>query len=1033
MRGKFGSLFFHLLIITTILLLGGGIVWGQSDQYGKLTGRIMDHAGEPIPGAQVEVTSTALISGKRVTNSSENGTYVFLNLPNGTYSVAATLPGFKTITRGNVPISTGGVATIDLQMEFGDVAENVEVSGATPLVDIKTSTVETKFDDTQLTTLPTARDPFYDLTLTAPGMFSAGKDASWLPSPTAYGSGTNENSFLVDGVNATDPRGSSWGSLVNVNYDAVEEVRVIALGSKAEYGSATGVAVDVQTKSGSNNYHGRASYYSQLGDPANNAPKSGDSLGADWLVLDPTSDLFGRTLRDRELSFTAGGPILKNRIWFFGGADFSDVNNREPLWPVVETGTNKYFDFKISAEPMQNHNAWLAYHAERNGSTGNTWGNDVPWDPTLQYANDTSNHTISSQWQWVAGTKSILTTKYLGFWTAWEPSLPSDAPSNPGFINWWKWQDFGVNGAFPYIETHDATRHTIQADMSQYVENFLGQQDIKFGAQYTTGHGNDMGGYFQGYYNAAYPYRWTQNISYLQDSYGDTGMLWYVEKRQIPPFETARTYKQTGAFMDDQWSISPRFTMNLGLRFDNMSNRYGTGKVFAQPGDPHFNIDDLQVVSDRAGTGNVFEFNNWSPRVGGTYALTEDGKTVVRANYGRYYAPVGLENLRRLGPNMPQSQIDTLFYNIPFDQVDLNHNGFIDPEEVTAAARLLKDLTPYDQTSRVTDPSWRAEVAPGTNNQFVDQWTVNFEREVIKDLSFSATFIHKTTGNILVQFPVNSATGQPFEYERVPYTTHNGQNVDLYSIVLHDYNGDGAVNGADIDWISSNTSYQIRNLGEIDGMAAERTYKGLQFVVEKRFSNRAQMLASFLYSTSNGPANRNNFQDWNIEGPMIMDTGWFRSLNASINNMEGPLPFTPKYEFKVSGSYMLPKIDTDLGLRLRFASGRPYWFLEEIPIIASYNFDDPPPGGVIDPDGSPIIVGVDPKNPNYLPSSTIIDLRFAKSINFGGGQQVIVDLDCFNIFNNNSVTNANYDTRPGVVTAVTSPSRKFRLGLSYQF
>ena len=89
----------------------------------------------------------------------------------------------------------------------------------------------------------------------------------------------------------------------------------------------------------------------------------------------------------------------------------------------------------------------------------------------------------------------------------------------------------------------------------------------------------------------------------------------------------------------------------------------------------------------------------------------------------------------------------------------------------------------------------------------------------------------------------------------------------------------------------------------------------------------------FLYSESHGPANRNNFQDWNIEGPKIMDTTWFSSLNNSINNMTGPLPFTPKYEFKLSGSYVIPKIEADFGVRLRYNSGRPYWFLEDFPVV----------------------------------------------------------------------------------------------------
>jgi hypothetical protein len=152
-----------------------------------------------------------------------------------------------------------------------------------------------------------------------------------------------------------------------------------------------------------------------------------------------------------------------------------------------------------------------------------------------------------------------------------------------------------------------------------------------------------------------------------------------------------------------------------------------------------------------------------------------------------------------------------------------------------------------------------------------------------------------------------------------------------------------------------------------------------------------------------------------------------------VNNLEGPLPFTPKYEFKLSGSYLVPRIETDLGLRLRYSSGRPYWFLEDYPQVASWNFDDPPPGAVVDTGGIPTFVAVDPNNPVFLPSSTIIDLRLAKLFALGGQQLVQVSVDCFNIFNSNSVTNANYNSRPGLVTAVTSPSRKFRLGLQYQF
>ena len=128
-----------------------------------------------------------------------------------------------------------------------------------------------------------------------------------------------------------------------------------------------------------------------------------------------------------------------------------------------------------------------------------------------------------------------------------------------------------------------------------------------------------------------------------------------------------------------------------------------------------------------------------------------------------------------------------------------------------------------------------------------------------------------------------------------------------------------------------------------------------------------------------------------------MDTTFFSSMNNSINNLEGTLPFTPKHEFKLSGSYLMPKIETDFGVRLRYHSGRPILFLEDFPIIASWNFDAPPPNAVIDPSGTPILVGQDPNNLIFLPSATILDLRVAKAFNFGN-QSVQVSIDAFNIF-----------------------------------
>ncbi len=132
------------------------------------------------------------------------------------------------------------------------------------------------------------------------------------------------------------------------------------------------------------------------------------------------------------------------------------------------------------------------------------------------------NHTPSAQWQWFPNNRTTVSAKYLGFWTDDKPHVPTDAPDHPGYINWWKWADYGINGAFPYVEAQKSSRQTIQADLSHFADEFLGQHDIKFGVQYTKGRGNWQGGYFQNYVNFLYPYRWTQTVQYMQDWYGDT-------------------------------------------------------------------------------------------------------------------------------------------------------------------------------------------------------------------------------------------------------------------------------------------------------------------------------------------------------------------------------------------------------------------------------------------------------------------------------------------------------------------------------
>jgi hypothetical protein len=1030
-----------LLTAIGLLLLVGVAVTparAQAVHVGKVTGAVISEDGVALPGATVELSGTGLVGGALSTTTSSRGMYAFLNLPLGTYTVKASRDAFKTVLRENVEVSPAAVTTVDFTLPVGGMEEVVTVTANASIVDTKTSTIDAKIDRALLAKLPTSRDAFYDLALSTPGMFTgsgAPSQTTEFQSPTAYGSATNENVFLIDGVDSTNPRAGSFGSLVNVNYDTVEEVRIVALGSKAEYGSYSGAAIDVLTKSGSNQYHGSGAFYSKLGSVADNQPAAGYNYGTDYLYVGEDENPTGEVKKDWEGSGTFGGPIILDKLWFFGAFDYKRGATLPPLQTVESESWGRYIDAKITSAPFTNHRATLSYHWEDNDGTGWSWGTPPGWDTTMTYGSGEKNNTVSAQWQWLAGPKTTLSAKWLGFWTDQNPTLPDNAPANPGYINWWKWTDaygsYGVGGAFPYVEGYNSSRSTIQGDVSHYAEGFLGENDIKFGVQYTKGRSDSKGGYFQGYVNFLYPYRWTQSVQYMQSWYGDTGLLFNNYRNTINPFLTARTADSLGVFFDDQWTPTRRLTINLGLRFDQMTSKYGVGKVY-EPPPPGGSFTDLTVLRDRAGTDNVFDFKTWSPRLGLTYQLTSDGKTVARASYGRYYMPLTVEYLRRFGPDMPpQNTLFEVYYAGPWSVVDENGDGFIDSLEVLDAARMIPGQTPlWTDDWGDQDTSWTLNVADNLKDQHTDQVTVNLEREIGDNLALGGTYIYKHTTDTFANIPINRETGEQWQYEFKPYTTSQGVPLMLYSIVQQDYDGNGVIDGDDIQWIGNHNTSLVQNTPPFGGVTPKRDYHAFQLMLRKSYSSRWQGLVSLVYSTSDGMSRRSFRQDFNVEGPMFYDDNWMGNLNYGVNNLDGPLPFTPKWEFKLNAIYTIPRIEVDFGARLRLVDGRAIWRIDNYPVITA---SGGPPDGVINPGGLPQVLAVDPNEPDYLPALKDLDIHIEKTFKLGGTRSINFIVDGFNIFNSNPAINASVvGDGYGRVTNIPL-GRRFRFGARYEF
>jgi outer membrane receptor protein involved in Fe transport len=1031
---------FGITLILVMFSVTAGLAQSVSD--GTITGTVTLPSGENAPGVTVTIKSDALVAGERNTTTNSEGKFVFLSLPPGEYDLSATLSGFKTSSTRDLALHSGDKRDLRITLQTGAFEESIIVSGAAPVVDTRTSTTETTFTAELLNKLPTARDAFYDIALSAPGVAGVGADESWLPSPSAYGSAANENLFLVNGVNATNPRGAPWGSLVQVNYNTVEEVKILALGTKAEYGSFSGLAIDVLTKSGGNEFLGDVAYYTQLGEGANNYncnQAGGLCLGYgddDLFFADPADDLTTTPLENWSGSVTLGGPILRDRLWFYGGYNTSWSETDTPLFEPLSEWEADLWDLKLTGEFGPQHRAWLGYHYEDLRAGNVSWGST--WDGSMVYDQPRDNETIQAQYQWVISDRDIFSGKFLGFETEEHPTIPNEN-GHPGFINWWKWigtQSIGVGGDFPYVEKQLYNRQTLQADYTHYAAQFLGEHELKFGVQYTRSEGNWIGGYFHQYANFAYPTPWTYNISYFVDWYGwgtsaEPLLPFYNMKIYQNPWLTVRQADTKGLFIDDTWTLNDRLTFDLGARFDQAGAKYGEGAVYDMPATPE-DMENLTEIRKREGTDNIYEFDTFSPRLGFAWTLTDDRKTVLRAHVGRYFAPLGVETLRRFGPDMSPTRIETWQYMLPANQVDVNHNGMIDaPYETILATRMLAGRTPDSLLSTTTpDRSWSLEVDPGTDSPYTDQFNMSIQRQIGANMSIEAGYVYKNTRNFIAFQAFNDTTGDLWEWVPHPFTTFTGFDTTVWEVALKDYDGDGKADINDAKFVLANTGYRAGNITEFGGEDVERTYNGLQLVLNRRYADRWQGMAAVNWNESRGLAPRTTLQDYFIEGPMIMDTPFGTHANDFQNNLNGPVPMTPELMVKVAGSYTIPVIETDFGLRYRYDSGRPFFPVQILPAFASWmsSLDNV----YLVTGGNPQMVAEDPDNADWYPSSSIVDLSLNKNFTISGFG-LNVSLDVLNALNEDVPNRVGWkEADYGRVYSLVQ-GRTMRAGLKFSF
>ncbi|MBI2189893.1 MAG: carboxypeptidase regulatory-like domain-containing protein, partial [Acidobacteria bacterium] len=309
MRRSVGDLWAVAIVCLLTLLLTTAVSWAQATA--QLAGTVRDESGGVLPGVTITVTQTDT-GFTRATVTDETGAYVLPNLPVGPYRLEVSLQGFRTYAQTGIVLQVGATPTINAVLAVGSVEETVAVEAAAPIVDVRSAGISEVVDSKRIVELPLQGRQVTDLIVLAGAAIQTGR-----PNSRSFQGGVNISvaggldfgvAYLLDGAMHNDIQNA--GGLPLPFPDALQEFRVATSGMSAQHGMHSGASVNAVTRSGTNVFHGNA--FEFLRDRRFNATSPFAALGPDGRRRDDG-------LRRNQFGGTLGGPILRDRLFFFGG------------------------------------------------------------------------------------------------------------------------------------------------------------------------------------------------------------------------------------------------------------------------------------------------------------------------------------------------------------------------------------------------------------------------------------------------------------------------------------------------------------------------------------------------------------------------------------------------------------------------------------------------------------------------------------------------------------------------------------------
>jgi hypothetical protein len=933
---------------------------------GTITGRATDTNGGALPGVAVSIASPQMIGGARQAVTDDQGVYRFTLLPAGTYTVSFTISGFKTLNVEGVDLSAGATMTIPGKMELASLEESVTVVSQSPTIDLESAKLAVNWDQQKLDNLPYARS-LTGLISLIPGLYATSYDVGG--SNFGTGSGPAARTYGRSGGGVVSYDGMIWDQTYG-DFGTYEEAQITTAAKGAD-AMNPGLTMNLVVKSGSNKLRGLGSANYQSGD-----------FQSDNITTELTAKGYApganKFTKYKDYYGEVGGPILKDRLWLY--ASHRDASSGNFIPGFIKLSDRQQAEFYTK---LQDPTGKITYQLTKNNKIEGMFQFGRKWQP----------YRTASRFIPLESTQNQDSWSLVGPSFKWQSILSSHATFDASLQRggYW-WPDV------PWTTDVRKNDQTTTATRGAFLETDRKPRRWQYGATYSHfrelwGRSHELKTGYLGWRNInetkniGYPNQEQYRYRSLATDAGCNEAANYDGCFARPDSVLVYDYPNTTAsgewyhsgYLNDRITVTPRFTLNLGVRYDRYSS------FLPEQGNDGTGPFATRNIFEYKGEDNYPIYSTLVPRVSAVYDLTGKGKLAVRGSYGRY---VGGSSGASANPGPGATDVNP---NAIITRTYQNWDGSI--PYVPVAANLT--ATSGGGTNRTIDPSLKGP--------FVDEYTAGIDIGLSRVLTVQFNYVKKTDGqgnkrlNLALPYDAYTVTTAGVD----PGRDNIVGTADDKPLVIYSVPRTFPTFGQSIE--------RIVQLGDDE---SRNKYDAYAVTLNKQYSDKWSFLVSY-------SADRRDLVDLAPRSPneALYGPGDNDTATAGSNNnpYRSRLPEW-SYSARISGSYQLP---WSLLYATSFVAQSGEWYGRDVQIRDGTN--------------TLVTVRVEPHFDRY-DWVKVWDNRLSKRFKTWGGQSIEGLFDLFNTLNTNTITNqTNRNGSTFLQPTEIIPGRVFRVGVRYKF